>query len=268
MFESPEPDDAVRQPVPADASADASPDPAPPTDVADSDPVRQGAQAPPRITRFRASPRGLAVGALALAGIAVGIYFAASSSPGGNTADGRNGSVASTSQATSSPVPGASPLAEGTPGSPAVAPSNSPSLVPAGPKPLRPSNPARVKSWNAGKGGTVLAQITTTIGTVLMAHGTGQYPQMLQACGTLSGIVQSAEALPPIPDVAMEKTYVQSLAAFKAGIAECRAGITQHFSGVEDVVTTVDQGTIRQAISHFDTGMTDLYIATQALRQQ
>jgi hypothetical protein len=135
-------------------------------------------------------------------------------------------------------------------------------------KPIKPTNPAQVKSWNSGQAGKAMAQVTTLAGTVLMAHGGGQYPQMLQACKTLAGAVQSAAALPQIPDAAMRDYYQKSLNAFKSGIAKCQSGITQHEEGVEDTVTQVNQADIQEALKRFGTGMTDLYIATDYLRKQ
>jgi hypothetical protein len=102
----------------------------------------------------------------------------------------------------------------------------------------------------------------------MMAHGTRQYPQMLQACKALSGSVQSAEALPPIPDGAMQQLYTKSLAAFDSGIAACVHGITQRSESVEDTVTNVNQTYVKQAVKQFNAGMTDLYLATEVLRKQ
>jgi hypothetical protein len=133
---------------------------------------------------------------------------------------------------------------------------------------LKPSDPAQVKSWNSGKAGATLAKVTSQSGTVLMAHGAKQYTQMLHACRALSATLQTAQTLPPIPDAAMQRVYAKSLAAFKAGVADCEAGITQHPEGVEDTVTHVNQSYIQQAVNQFGTGMTDLYIATETLRKQ
>jgi hypothetical protein len=100
-----------------------------------------------------------------------------------------------------------------------------------------------------------------------MAHGVGQYPQMLQACRALSASVHGAEALPPIPDAAMQQVYAKSLAAFSSGTAECLVGITQHSDGVEDTVTQVNQAVIQQALKQFSVGISDLYVATGVLRK-
>lgn len=99
-----------------------------------------------------------------------------------------------------------------------------------------------------------------------MAHDNRQYAQMLQACKALSGAVKAAETFSPIPDAAMQKMYVKSLASFKSGAAECMADITQSQDGPEDVVTHVDSSGLQQAISHLSLGVTDLYIATNVLR--
>ena len=112
-----------------------------------------------------------------------------------------------------------------------------------------------------------MALITTQAGNVLMAHGSGQYPQMLQACKALASAVQSAAKLSPIPDAAMRTYYEKALTAFESGITDCQSGITQHEEGVEDIVTQVNKADIKAAVKHFSTGMTDLYVATGYLRK-
>lgn len=219
----------------------------------------------------------VAVLALSVIGISVGSYLAVSSSPPGQSATGnvsRNvvGTSSKGANTAASAVPGPMPGAPTTSGT-HPAHGTSASVSDHGqsadtPKALKPSNLARVSSWNKGPAGTALSLITSQAGTVMMARGTGQYPQMLQACKALSGSVQSAEALPPIPDAGMQQLYTKSLAAFDSGIAACVQGITQHSEGVEDTVTDVNQAYVKQAVNHFNVGMTDLYLATEVLRKQ
>jgi hypothetical protein len=136
-----------------------------------------------------------------------------------------------------------------------------------GPRPLKPSDPALIKSWNAGSGGTALAQVTTQSGNVLMARNAGQYPEMLRYCNALADAVQSAEGVSPIPDSAMQEIYVTSLNSFKQGASDCTAAITQHAEGIEDTVTNVNHTVLSQAVAEFDLGVRDLYIATDAMRK-
>jgi hypothetical protein len=193
---------------------------------------------------------------VALVGISLAVYFVSSSSPKGQSAANlaKPAPGKGDTGATPGPMPGA-PMIQ-----------VSPIASVATPKPLRPSDPAQVKSWNAGKAGAALAQVTEDSGSVLMAYGSGEYPETLQACTALAGAVQKAEALPPIPDVAMQKLYVKSLDDFKSGITGCEAAITQHPEGVEDDVTDVNHAEMNTAISQFSVGTKDLYIATEALR--
>jgi hypothetical protein len=164
-------------------------------------------------------------------------------------------------------MPGAATISGGPAAHETSAPASSLAQAADTPKPLKPSDPVRVSAWNKGPAGAALSQVTSQAGTVLMAHGVGQYPSMLQACKALSASVQAAEALPPIPDAAMQQVYAKSLAAFSSGTAKCLAGITQHSEGVEDTVTDVNQVVIQQALKHFSVGISDLYVATQVLRK-
>ena len=193
-----------------------------------------------------------------LVGISLAVYFVSSGSPKGQSAvnlgTAKPGTAKGDTGVTSGPMPGA----------PTVPVSPVASVT--GPEPLKPSNPAKVKSWNVGKGGAALVQVTEDSGSVLMAYGSGEYTQTLQACTALAGAVRKAEALPPIPDTAMQKLYAKSLNTFTAGITECEAAITQHPEGVENTVTDVNHAEVSKAISQLGIGIKDLYIATEALR--
>jgi hypothetical protein len=190
---------------------------------------------------------------VALAGMSLAVYFVSSGSPNGQSA-AKPGTGKADTDATPGPMPGAPTVRVGSAASVTA------------PNPLKPSNPARVKSWNAGKAGAALVQVTEDSGSVLMAYSSGMYPEALQACTALAGAVQQAEVLPPVPDAAMQKLYAKSLDDFKSGTAECEAAITQHLEGVEDDITDVNHPEINTAISQFNVGTKDLYIATEALR--
>jgi hypothetical protein len=197
---------------------------------------------------------------VALVGISLAVYFVTSGSPKGQSAanlgTAKPGTGKGDTGATPGPMPGA-PTAR-----------LSPLASVAGPKPLKPSNPAKVKSWNVGKGGAALVQVTEDSGNVLMAYGSGEYAETLQACTALAGAMKKAEALPPIPDAAMQKLYVKSLDDFKSGITDCAVAIKQHPEGVEDVVTDVNHPELNKALSLFSVGTKDLYVATESLRKQ
>jgi hypothetical protein len=167
------------------------------------------------------------------------------------------------------PMPGAPshPAQSGSATSPASTTPTSPAAPPSGPKPLKPTDPTQVKSWNSSQAGKTMALITTQAGSILMSHGSGQYPQMLQACKTLSSDLQTAANLPTIPDAKMRTHYQKALNEFAAGVTQCESGISQHQEGAEDVVTQVNQTDIKAAVKKFGTGMTDLYIATGYLRK-
>jgi hypothetical protein len=197
---------------------------------------------------------------IALAGISLAAYFVSSGSPKGQPAANPGAAKPGTGKGGTGATPG--PM----PGAPMIQ-ASSIALVPT-PKPLKPSNPAQVRSWNAGKAGAALAQVTGDSGSVLMAYGSGMYPETLQACTALTGAVRKAEALPPIPDAAMQKLYVKSLNDFKSGATKCEAAITQHPEGVEDDVTDVNHAEMNSVISQFSVGTKDLYIATEFLRKQ
>lgn len=217
--------------------------------------------------RIPVSSRAVAVLGVALGCVGVGVYFAVSSpSPGQTAAAGNLSGKAGHSSASpnGSAVPG--PM----PGAPGPGRSMTPARAADAPKPLKPaaSVSSKVKAWGQGSGGAAMTQVTTQSGSALMAHGAGQYPEMLQACRALTKAVQRAEGAPPIPDSAMQKEYSRSLSAFRAGAANCTAAISQHASGVEDTVTDVNKTVLATALKQFGQGQTELYIATEVLRKQ
>jgi hypothetical protein len=213
--------------------------------------------------KFSVSGRTMAaaVGAV-LVGVGGIVYLVMGTSSGGHSTG--NGSAASAGAGGVG-----NPVTAGQPGSgTGTATSGSAGAQSAAnaPKPLRPHDPAMVNSWNSGSGGKALKRITAQAGTVLMAHGAGQYPEMKSACAALSSAVATAQAAPALPDATMQREYQISLKAFRTGAAECRAAISQHAEGAEDTVTNVNSALIKTAVAKISTGMTDLYIATDMLR--
>jgi hypothetical protein len=134
------------------------------------------------------------------------------------------------------------------------------------PKPIYPSDPKAASAWNSGSGGKALKQLNNRAGSALMAHGASQYTEMRAACDTLTGAVSTAKAAPPIPDTAMQQMYAKALTAFDTGAANCLTAISQHQEGVEDTVTHVNSAEMKTVVAELNTGMTDLYVATEALR--
>jgi hypothetical protein len=134
------------------------------------------------------------------------------------------------------------------------------------PKPIYPGNAAAAKAWYSGSGGKALAKVNNQAGSALMAHGASQYKEMRAACDTLTGAVSTANAAPPIPDTAMQRMYAKALTAFNTGATNCLTAISQHQEGVEDTVTHVNSAEMKTVVTELNTGMTDLYVATEALR--
>jgi hypothetical protein len=263
--ETAEPEQATAGPrAPRQAIPGSDPEPA--TAGADLTMVTEAARPRRRIPRAAVGGTILAV---LLAGISVAVFLVSAGPPsqkGPLTAASIAGATAKPASGDRESAARASAAPGSQPGAAAIG--DTPVAAVTGPKPLAPTDPATVKSWNAGRGGAALARVTAYSGNVLMAYGSGLYPQTLQACAELAGAVKQAQALPPIPSSAMQKMYVRSLDAFKNGVAECEAAITQHPEGVEDTVTNVNHTKMNKAIAQFSIGTKDLYIATEFLRKQ
>jgi hypothetical protein len=219
---------------------------------------RPSRRAPRKASRKLTPSARIAVSVAAvLVGVSAIIYLVVSVSSGGHSkgnSTAADGAVASGQQGGS-----AGESTSGSTGAGASAASNTP-------KPLRPRDPAAVSSWSAGAGGNALSQVTTRAGTVLMAHGASQYPEMKAACVALASAVTTAQDAPALPDATMQREYQISLDTFKTGAAECQAAIAQHAEGVEDTVTNVNSALMKTAVAKIGTGMSDLYIATDMVR--
>lgn len=138
--------------------------------------------------------------------------------------------------------------------------------LPAEPAALKPRNPGHVAAWNTGPGGAALSALSAHVGTVLMAHGPGQFVQMKHACVSLSAAVATASAAPPIPDPSMETGYRQALTSLAAGAADCRAAISWQSQGEEATVTTTSPALLARAVSELDAGLRDLNWATDGIK--
>lgn len=165
------------------------------------------------------------------------------------------------------PMPGA-PTARPT-ASPVSTPSIGPHFYPrVTPTALRPSNPGLAKAWDSGRGGKDLATVTALADNTLMAQQTGQYAIMLLDCKSLKTAVRHALRTALIPDRAMQLKYLTALLSFKLAAVGCLASIQQVPDGVEDTVTHVDQTVMDQVASELSSGVSDLFAATENLRQQ
>jgi hypothetical protein len=254
MSEPPVPEAGEPEPTAAEpeASDETTPEdatqPTKPVDATEPTKPEDATQPTKPVRRIPRPALGALLLAVALVSISVAVYFVSSGSPKGQSA------AAKAPVATTTPAPGTGKTpgmnTGASPGASTV--KASPAASAAAPKPLELSDPARVESWNAGDGGTALARVTEDSGSILMAYGSGEYPETLQGCTAL--------------DAAMQKLYVKSLDDFKSGITDCEAAITQHPEGVEDIVTDVNHAELNTAIPLFNAGAKNLYIATEVLR--
>ena len=119
--------------------------------------------------------------------------------------------------------------------------------------------------WNAGRGGTALAAVTTAVGDATQAAGLRFYAEMRQACGQVATAVAAARPSAPIPDPALQHRYASALAKFAKAATNCRAGVSVHTHGDEDVETHENQRMLRRSMSEFVAGGTELYRATASI---
>jgi hypothetical protein len=163
------------------------------------------------------------------------------------------------------------------PGAPSQPPTARPTSYPSvGPHPyprvtptaLRPSNPGLARTWKSGGGGKALAAVTSLADNTLLAQQTDQYAIMLLDCESLKPAVRRAIRTALIPDLAMQAKYAAALLSLKLAAAGCIAGIQQVPDGVEDTVTHVNQTVMNLVATELSTGVSDLFTATENLRQQ
>jgi hypothetical protein len=166
-------------------------------------------------------------------------------------------------------LPGPMPGAPTQKPTPPATPSGGPrmSLHPT-PTALRPSNSTLVKTWNRGPGGKALATVTALSSNALLEKATGQYALMLLDCQALNTALGKVKKAARIPDTAMQAAYAAALGSFRLAAASCIAGIHVVPDGVEDTVTEVNQTVMAVAASELRTGASDLFTATELLRQQ
>ena len=131
---------------------------------------------------------------------------------------------------------------------------------------LPTSMKSRAASWQSGSGGRDLTAVSSRLGQALQASGIRQYTSMKSACTQLASSVVTAEAGPPIPDVAMQNLYAKALAELAKGAADCRTAISVAPTGDETTQTHLDTTMLHQAISEFSVGATNIFRATAQIQ--
>ncbi len=211
----------------------------------------------------------LLCGGVALAGIAAA-FILGPGGPPGPSSTGNLDSAHSSAARSAGPV-AASPAGSSLrPGS-APARTRTASPGPGGPAtghaaPLPPRVRASLRGWAAGPGGAALARVSGQLGICAQAGGVQLYLVMEQACTQLSAAVTAAGAGPPIPDAVMQHQYTRALATLAAAAGRCRAAISVHGSGGEDITTAVNGALLRRARAELAAGSNELYLATSQIR--
>ena len=125
-----------------------------------------------------------------------------------------------------------------------------------------PKLAAALKSWDAGRRGAALAAVSADIANATQAGGLKLYAPMRLACVSLGTAVTDARAEPPMPDAAMQKLYATGLGTLAAAAADCRAGISAHLYGDEDIQTHENQAVLHRSASELAVGTRELDLAT------
>lgn len=127
---------------------------------------------------------------------------------------------------------------------------------------LRPALAAALRKWNAGRGGTVLAEVSADMSGAIQAAGNKLYVQMRPACSSLAAAVTAAKTAPPIPDASLQELYVTALATVQSGAAVCLNGIDEHAYGDDGVETHENPALVSQSVTELTAGAKDLYPVT------
>jgi hypothetical protein len=131
---------------------------------------------------------------------------------------------------------------------------------------VAPKLAAALKSWDAGHGGAALATASADLDSATQAAGLKLYAPMKLACSSLGTAVTDAQAEPPIPDAAKQKLYAGALGTLATAVADCRAGISAHPYGDEDIQTHENPTVLDRSLSDLAAGTKDLYLATVELK--
>jgi hypothetical protein len=223
------------------------------------------------LSRAPAPARQLSLLGIALLVAGATAYLAVPAWSGTSAAAGPRALAAAARPSATSTVPGPMPGAPTQP--PTPNPSPTPSVGPhhyvqVTPTALLPVNPVLAKLWRSGKGGKDLATVTALADNTLLAQQTNQYSIMLLDCGSLKTAVGHALLTALIPDIAMHAKYLTALLSLRLAAVGCMTGIQQVPEGVEDTVIHVNQAVMDVVASELSTGVSDLFVATEDLRQQ
>jgi len=121
---------------------------------------------------------------------------------------------------------------------------------------------ATLRNWDAGRRGAALAAVSADVGNASQAAGLKLYAPMRLACVSLGTAVTDAKAEPPIPDAGMQQLYARALATLASAAADCRAGISAHPYGDEDIQTHENSAALGRSASELAAGTRELYLAT------
>jgi hypothetical protein len=140
----------------------------------------------------------------------------------------------------------------------------------AGRKSTGPHLPPRLRRqtlrWETGPGGRALATVEQHIGTAMQSAGLRLYSDMRSLCLTLTSDVGKAQAAPPIPNAARQRTYSRALAGIANAAADCRLAISIHAAGDEDVEIHVNKALLTRTRREFAAMSGLLYLATRDIR--
>jgi hypothetical protein len=123
------------------------------------------------------------------------------------------------------------------------------------------SRTRQVLRWKAGPGGRALAAVTAQMGYALQAFGARLYFPMKLACARLASDIRTAQAVPPIPDAAMQRMYNRALARLSLAAANCRQAISVQL-GDESTDTHVQNVLLHRSLAELAAGSKTLYTAT------
>jgi hypothetical protein len=201
--------------------------------------------------------------AVVAVGVALGLVFTTGGGPahsaasgGGSTGDGKTVSKLLGGAHRALP-PGAKASTLG--GAAAVARS-------AGALPLPERLVRQAVAWRNGRGGTLLAAVSSEYGSVTQAGGMKQYATMRYNCEQLASGVSAAQAGPRIPDAAMQKLYARALSELAVAASHCRAAISQQPDGDESIETHENPQLFKLTNAELATGSRDLYRATAEIQ--
>jgi hypothetical protein len=127
---------------------------------------------------------------------------------------------------------------------------------------LPPGLAAALTKWDAGRGGTELADVSSQVGAATQASGLRLYAPMRHACLSLSAAVSAARAGPPIPSPVRQAAYSRALAKLASAASVCQAGISLYPTEDQGLQAREDPAAVRQADGELATGARDLYQAT------